>query len=182
MAKRYYSSSPVTREGGKAGTPAKKAPKPAKPFQRPPAAEQPAGKGKVVTPPAKGTPAAKPTGGKAQAVTPPIDRVPSSVPRPPAKPVGGKAKAGAPAAKAGPVVSMSGPPPEVLAAIEAAKQRAAEVKAAPKVYVVKSGDSLSKIAKEMLGDAARWPEIFELNKDKISDPNLIYVGQELRLP
>jgi nucleoid-associated protein YgaU len=51
-----------------------------------------------------------------------------------------------------------------------------------KMYVVQPGDSLSKIAKEKLGDAARWPEIFELNKDQIEDPNLIQVGQELRLP
>jgi nucleoid-associated protein YgaU len=52
----------------------------------------------------------------------------------------------------------------------------------PRVYVVKSGDSLSKIAKEVLGDASRWPEIFEANKDQIKDPNLIYPGQELYLP
>ena len=51
-----------------------------------------------------------------------------------------------------------------------------------KTYVVQPGDSLSKIAKELLGDAARWPEIFELNKDQIKDPNLIRVGQELRIP
>ena len=56
------------------------------------------------------------------------------------------------------------------------------IKAKSRVYVVKSGDSLSKIAKEVLGDASRWPEIFEANKDKIKDPNLIYPGQELRLP
>ena len=49
-------------------------------------------------------------------------------------------------------------------------------------YVVKSGDSLSKIAKELLGDARRWPEIFEANKDQIKDPNLIRVGQELKIP
>jgi nucleoid-associated protein YgaU len=64
----------------------------------------------------------------------------------------------------------------------AAMQKAAEKKAAAKTYVVQSGDSLSKIAKELLGDAARWPEIFELNKDQIEDPNLIRVGQELRIP
>jgi nucleoid-associated protein YgaU len=46
-----------------------------------------------------------------------------------------------------------------------------------RVYVVQSGDSLSKIAKEILGDAKRWPEIFEANKDKIKDPNLIYPGR-----
>ncbi len=59
-------------------------------------------------------------------------------------------------------------------------KRAAEKQ--EETYVVKPGDSLSKIAKELLGDAARWPEIFELNKDQIKDPNLIHVGQELRLP
>ncbi|RLC89290.1 MAG: hypothetical protein DRI37_04140 [Chloroflexi bacterium] len=56
------------------------------------------------------------------------------------------------------------------------------IKAKSRVYVVKSGDSLSKIAKEVLGDASRWPEIFEANKDKIKDPNRIHPGQELRIP
>jgi nucleoid-associated protein YgaU len=51
-----------------------------------------------------------------------------------------------------------------------------------KTYVVQAGDSLGKIAKELLGDAARWPEIYELNKDRIKDPKLIQVGQELRIP
>ena len=51
-----------------------------------------------------------------------------------------------------------------------------------KVYVVKSGDSLSKIAEKQYGDASRWPEILEANKDKIKDPNLLRPGQELRIP
>lgn len=49
-------------------------------------------------------------------------------------------------------------------------------------YVVKSGDSLSKIAKHVYGDASRWPEIFEANKDTINDPDRIHPGQTLRLP
>lgn len=49
-------------------------------------------------------------------------------------------------------------------------------------YVVKSGDSLSKIAKDLLGDAGRWPEIFEANKDQIKDRDLIHPGQELTIP
>jgi nucleoid-associated protein YgaU len=61
-----------------------------------------------------------------------------------------------------------------------AEERAARAK--PRVYVVKEGDSLSKIAKEVLGDASRWKEIFEANKDQIKDPSLIRVGQELRIP
>ena len=51
-----------------------------------------------------------------------------------------------------------------------------------KSYVVKAGDTLSKIAKELLGDADRWQEIVENNKDKIKDPNLIQPGLELKIP
>lgn len=51
-----------------------------------------------------------------------------------------------------------------------------------KTYTIQPGDSLSKIAKEQLGDAARWKEIFEANKDVIKDPNVIRVGQEITLP
>jgi len=53
---------------------------------------------------------------------------------------------------------------------------------AGRTYVVQSGDTLSDIAQAMYGDAGRWPEIFEANKDKLSDPNLIHPGQELRIP
>lgn len=49
-------------------------------------------------------------------------------------------------------------------------------------YTVVRGDSLSKIARKLLGDGNRWPEIYELNKNIINDPNLIYPGQELKLP
>jgi nucleoid-associated protein YgaU len=49
-------------------------------------------------------------------------------------------------------------------------------------YVVKSGDSLSKIAEVVYGDADRWTEIFDANKDRIKDPNRIEAGQKLRIP
>jgi len=49
-------------------------------------------------------------------------------------------------------------------------------------YTVKSGDSLSKIAKEFYGNATKYPEIFEANKPMLSDPNKIYPGQVLRIP
>lgn len=51
-----------------------------------------------------------------------------------------------------------------------------------RMYEVKSGDSLSKIAKEMYGQASRWEEIFEANKDQIKDPSMIHPGQKLRIP
>jgi peptidoglycan hydrolase-like protein with peptidoglycan-binding domain len=49
------------------------------------------------------------------------------------------------------------------------------------VYVVQSGDTLSEIAQEQLGDASRWREIFELNRALISDPDEIFPGQVLVL-
>ena len=48
-------------------------------------------------------------------------------------------------------------------------------------YEVRAGDSLSAIAQKFYGDASRWKEIWEANKDSLPDPNLITVGQELRI-
>ncbi|WP_408071968.1 tyrosine-protein phosphatase [Butyrivibrio sp. JL13D10] len=48
-------------------------------------------------------------------------------------------------------------------------------------YIVRPGDYLIKIAKEQLGDRTKWLDIYELNKDIIKNPSLIYVGQELKL-
>ncbi len=49
-------------------------------------------------------------------------------------------------------------------------------------YTVKSGDSLSKISKEVYGNANDYMKIFEANRDKLSDPNKIQPGQELVIP
>lgn len=49
-------------------------------------------------------------------------------------------------------------------------------------YTVKSGDTLSKIAKEVYGNASKYPLIFEANKPMLSDPDKIYPGQSLRIP
>ena len=49
-------------------------------------------------------------------------------------------------------------------------------------HVVEKGDNLSKLAEQYLGSRLKWREIYEANKDKISDPNSIYVGQELVIP
>ncbi len=57
-----------------------------------------------------------------------------------------------------------------------------EAKASARTYTVEPGDSLSAIAKSVYGDGGRWPEIFEANKDQLSDPNLIQPGQVLRIP
>lgn len=49
-------------------------------------------------------------------------------------------------------------------------------------YTVKSGDSLSKIAKEHYGNAHAYMQIFEANKPMLSHPDKIYPGQTLRIP
>ena len=69
-------------------------------------------------------------------------------------------------------------------AAEPEKQSVPVIPDAPKVeyYVIQSGDSLSKIAKEYYGDAMQYPRIFEANKEVIEDPDKIYPGQKIRIP
>jgi nucleoid-associated protein YgaU len=47
---------------------------------------------------------------------------------------------------------------------------------------VKAGDTLGKIAKELLGDASAYPRIFDANRDQLSDPDKIKPGQVLNIP
>ena len=49
-------------------------------------------------------------------------------------------------------------------------------------YTVKSGDTLSKIAKDHLGSAGAYMKIFEANKDQLTDPDKIKPGQVLKIP
>src|SRR6185437_12807295 len=51
-----------------------------------------------------------------------------------------------------------------------------------RTYTVKSGDTLSKIAKEFYGNANDYNKIFEANKDQLSSPDRINAGQELKIP
>jgi len=53
---------------------------------------------------------------------------------------------------------------------------------ATKIREVKSGDSLSKIAKQEYGDAGKWQLIFDANTDILKDPNKIFPGQKLKIP
>lgn len=58
-----------------------------------------------------------------------------------------------------------------------------DLKKSSKTYTVKSGDSLSKIAKLELGSSSKWNEIYKLNNKIIgSDPNRIKPGQKLVMP
>ena len=53
---------------------------------------------------------------------------------------------------------------------------------AGETYTVKAGDTLSKIAKHLLGDANAYPAIFDANRDQLSDPDKIQPGQVLKIP
>ncbi|NFA98030.1 LysM peptidoglycan-binding domain-containing protein [Clostridium botulinum] len=79
--------------------------------------------------------------------------------------------------------------PKTSAANQSVKKVIANSKAArpsntnkPKTHTVSGNDTLWHIAKRYLGDGNKWPQIYNLNKDKIKNPNLIYTGQVLRLP
>ncbi len=51
-----------------------------------------------------------------------------------------------------------------------------------RTYTVKAGDTLSKIAKEQLGDMKAYQEIFNANRDQLTDPDEIKPGQVLKIP
>lgn len=71
---------------------------------------------------------------------------------------------------------------EGVAAVDTSEIEAEDDKDVSAFYTVEKGDTLSKIAKEYLGDAMRYPEIFEANRPMLSDPDKIYPGQVLRIP
>lgn len=56
------------------------------------------------------------------------------------------------------------------------------VKVTTKEYIIKKGDTLSKIAKEQLGAAHRWKYLYEFNKGAIKDPNKLKTGQRIIIP
>jgi nucleoid-associated protein YgaU len=51
-----------------------------------------------------------------------------------------------------------------------------------KTYTVKSGDTLGEIAKRELGSANKYMDIFNANRDQLSDPDKIKPGQVLKIP
>ena len=52
----------------------------------------------------------------------------------------------------------------------------------PTTYTVEEGDSLSKISQKMYGTSARWMDIYQANKDKLSSPHDLIPGEEIRIP
>jgi nucleoid-associated protein YgaU len=63
-----------------------------------------------------------------------------------------------------------------------ASSTAQEAAPAYKIYTIKSGDTLSKIAKHEYGNANDWRKIAEANQDTIKNPDKIFPGQEIKIP
>ena len=53
---------------------------------------------------------------------------------------------------------------------------------ATQYHEVKKGDTLWKIAEKYYGDGSLYGKIFEANKTILKDPNVIKIGQKLRIP
>lgn len=79
-------------------------------------------------------------------------------------------------------VTVVKPKPEKKPVVQQKKKR--ETSSAPKVktYTVKSGDCLWNIAKKYYGNGAQYTKIYNANKGKVKNPNLIYPGQVLTIP
>lgn len=72
--------------------------------------------------------------------------------------------------------------PGASAAAQSSASPASPPKAAMQTYTVQAGDTLSAIAKRLLGNANAYMEIFNANKDQLSDPDKIKPGQVLKIP
>ncbi len=59
---------------------------------------------------------------------------------------------------------------------------ASDASAGTQFYIIQSGDTLSGIAKQFYGNAMKYPQLFEANREVIEDPDKIYPGQKIRVP
>ena len=71
---------------------------------------------------------------------------------------------------------------DIVADIQVTGPAAGQAGASARTYTVKAGDTLSKIAKEHLGDANAYTAIFEANRDQLTSPDVIKPGQVLKIP
>ena len=81
-----------------------------------------------------------------------------------------------------PTVSAPTPSGDEGAKKHPSKKSAEQPVPASRWYQVKKNDRYVSIAREQLGDAARWRELHELNKDKFPDPQMIREGVRIKLP
>ncbi len=76
----------------------------------------------------------------------------------------------------------AGTEPQLLASIREAAAQKPAAKTETKKYTVKSGDSLSTIAKHVYSETAAWPVIYYANRGQIKWANEISAGQKLTIP
>ncbi len=74
-------------------------------------------------------------------------------------------------------VDKPAPEPEALVEVEADEELPTE-----RYHMVASGDTLGHIAQKYYGQAGKYMKIFEANREVLDDPNLIKVGQKLKIP
>lgn len=87
-------------------------------------------------------------------------------------------------------VTAPAPTPQPVAMAEApipaerlpTREEAAKHEWTSRTHVVEKGDTLSKIAKAVYGNANKYMAIFEANQPMLSHPDKIYPGQTLRIP
>jgi nucleoid-associated protein YgaU len=84
---------------------------------------------------------------------------------------------------ASPATSLAAPPPAPVASVALPTAAPAPARAAgSRQHIVQSGDTLSKIAIRYYGDASKWDQIAEANRDIIANPDRLVVGASLRIP
>ncbi|MDD4879779.1 MAG: OmpA family protein [Candidatus Omnitrophica bacterium] len=66
--------------------------------------------------------------------------------------------------------------------VEEEERVESKIKVSTREYIVKKGDTLSSIAKKELGNPGRWKNLYEINKDRIRDPNKLRAGSRIIIP
>jgi LysM domain len=69
----------------------------------------------------------------------------------------------------------------IVATISLHPAAAHQAHQAPDHYTVKSGDTLSSIARHEYGSATAWPALWWVNRHQVHNPEMIMVGQRLTL-
>ncbi len=77
------------------------------------------------------------------------------------------------------IAELTPPEAEETIGVLETKHKDASVKT---IHKVKPNDSLFAISRKYYGDEAKWHKIYEVNRDNMSGPNVLYIGQELLIP
>jgi NitT/TauT family transport system substrate-binding protein len=112
--------------------------------------------------------------------TPPVASTPAPAPRG-TKVVGAGEKTEKTKDAGKPVTAASEKPQPAQGSIDASRGSATQA-IAPQAYVVKAGDTLSRLAQRFYNSVQKWEKIYEANRDVVKNPDYIYIGQKLTIP